>query len=141
TVQNAAEQLRAEVDHHRVAGQHGAGVLQAQAVRALKDLDDAAVILDHDGAAQAGGAVVEVQLDHFVVLHAGHAFEHDQRAVDLGKTDMFKDHCAVPPSSVPAAASFWSISARRRSKPLRSSLGISYFIRTSWSNRPVSSRR
>ena len=139
TVQHPAEQFGAEIDGHRAASQHGAGVFKAQAVAALKHLDHAAVFLDHDGTAKAGGAVIKMQLDHLVVLHAGHALEHDERAVDLGQTNMFQNHFASPPSPALTDASLRSISLRSLSKPLMSSFGIVYLILTSSSNRPVAS--
>ena len=139
TVQHPAEQFGAEIDGHRAASQHGAGVFKAQAVAALKHLDHAAVFLDHNGTAKAGGAVIKMPLDHLVVLHAGHTLEHDERAVDLGQTNMFQNHFASPPSPALTDASLRSISLRSLSKPLMSSFGIVYLILTSSSNRPVAS--
>ena len=71
-----------------MAGQHRTVVDKAQPAGALKHLNDAAVTIDTDNTAHAGRAVVEVQLCHFIILDALDAVQHDQTAVDLGKSDM-----------------------------------------------------
>ena len=82
-VQGAAQDLGAQVHHHGVAGQGGAGVVQREAGGAFKHLDDALLTLDHNDTAHALGAVGELHHHHLVVGSVLHAVQDYQRAVDL----------------------------------------------------------
>ena len=82
-VQGAAQDFRAQVHHHRMAGKGGAGVVQRKAGGAFKHLDDALVTLDHHDTAHTLGAVGELHHHHLVIGGVLHAVQDHQRAVDL----------------------------------------------------------
>ena len=140
-VKHAAQQFGGKGKLHRMALQARTRIVKGDAARALKDLHHNPLAFHLHNTALTHGSVIQADVNHFFEGCAFHVVQNNQRTVDFTDSQIIDQHDSVASLqngyAATRSARSLSISAVYSSNISRRLFGISYFIFTSLSNKPV----